>query len=346
MKNNKFVSYDTAGNKKKLLLIVLAFIFVINIAILSICIGAYFISVPEVFNIILSKLRGLSIPQLEESIIFNIRITRILIALTVGVALASSGAVFQGIFHNPLIEPYVLGVSSGAAFGAGLAVITKLHGLIQIFAFIFGLIAVILTYFISKKSGKTGLITLILSGMVVSSVFSGLVSYIQYTGNEEQLKVLVFWLMGGLYRSTWRDVHITIPIIILGIIIYIFNSWKLNVLSTGESDARALGISVEKLKIILLLTATCLTSVAVSVSGIIGWIGLMIPHAARMLVGSDNRYLIPMSALMGAGFLIICDTLSRTISSGEIPISIISSILGAPYMIYLIRKYAIMGGVM
>ncbi|MCR5104622.1 MAG: iron ABC transporter permease [Eubacterium sp.] len=330
--------------KWKRTIVILSFLIMLLIAVISVCIGAYSISVHDVFSLVAKKLSGQEIPQLEESVIFNIRITRILIAVFVGMALASSGAVYQGIFHNPLIEPYVLGVSSGAAFGAGLAVILRRPELIQASAFFFGLIAVVATYMLAKYRGRASLVTLILSGMIVSSVFSAMVSYIQYTGNEEQLKVLVFWLMGGLYKSTWNDVAKIMPIVICGIILYRINSWKLNVLSVGEDDARALGIRVERFKIFMMILSTMLTSIAVSVSGIIGWIGLMIPHAARMIVGSDNRYMILLSASMGAGFLVLCDTLARTLSTGEIPVSIISSIIGAPYMIYLIRKYSARGG--
>ncbi len=146
--------------------------------------------------------------------------------------------------------------------------------------------------------------------------------------------------MGGLYKSTWKDVVVIGPIVVAGLILYRINAWKLNVLSIGESDAKALGISVERLKLILMILSTLVTAIAVSVSGIIGWVGLMVPHAARMIVGPDNRYLIPFSAFLGAGLLVVCDTFARTLTSGEIPVSIITSILGAPYMIYLIRKYS------
>ncbi|MCR4901984.1 MAG: iron ABC transporter permease [Butyrivibrio sp.] len=336
---NKVKSQYKRNNSSKAILVAMMLVIMLCLAVIAVCIGAYSISVGEVFGLIFDKIRGIEIPQLEESVIFNIRITRILVAIGVGMALASGGTIYQGIFHNPLIEPYILGVSSGAAFGAAVSVIIRRPQLIQVLAFIFGILAVSLTYILARKNKRTSLISLVLSGMIVSSVFSALVSYVQYTGNEEQLKVLVFWLMGGLYKSTWENVAVLIPVVIIGIIIYRLSAWKLNVLSVGEDEARALGIRVERLKILLMLVSTLVTSVAVSASGIIGWIGLMVPHAARMIVGPDNRYLIPFSAFLGGAFLVVCDTLARTLSTGEIPVSIISSLIGAPYMIYLIRKH-------
>ena len=327
------------NNKKKLYLIISMAGVLVAIALAAVCAGAYFIPLPEVFKTILYKLNLSSYYEsVYNTIIWDIRITRILLAAAVGTALASSGAVYQGVFRNPLIEPYILGVSSGAAFGAALAVVFKFPFSLQFLAFVFGMLAVFLTYSISRINGQTPLVTLILCGVIVGGLFSALVSIFQYVGSEEQLKKLVFWLMGGLYHATWKDIRVIMPLVIIGFLIMWLHSWKLNVLSLGEEEAKTLGVKTERVKLVLMITSTAITAVSVSMAGIIGWVGLMIPHTARLLVGPDHRFLLPLSGILGAIFLIISDTLARTISTGEVPIGIITSILGAPYLLYLLRS--------
>jgi iron complex transport system permease protein len=190
---------------------------------------------------------------------------------------------------------------------------------------------------LARVRGKTPLVTLLLAGVILGSFFNAMVAIFQYIASEYQLKAIVFWLMGGLYHIGWKDlvsVGILIPI---GIILLMLYSWKLNILSMGDEEARALGINTERLKIVLITLATFITSLSVSVAGIIGWVGLMIPHASRLIIGPDHRFLIPLSALMGGIFLIVCDTIARTITTGEVPLGIVTSILGAPYLIYLLR---------
>jgi iron complex transport system permease protein len=334
--NTRIISFD---NKRKIHLILLMCFILLITSIAAICIGAYSIPPKEVFSHIASAFRISSRSEgVSNTIIWNIRMTRIILATAVGTALASSGAVYQGVFRNPLIEPYILGVSSGAALGAALAIMFKFPFSLQFLSFIFGFTAVFLTYTMSRIDGETPLVTLILSGVIIGSLFSALVSIFQYVGSQEQLRKLVFWLMGGLYNATWSDIKTVIPIILTGFIVIWLNSWKLNVLSIGEEEAKTLGINTERTKLILMIAATLITSISVSVVGIIGWVGLMIPHAARLMVGPDHRYLIPLSAILGAIFMIVCDTAARTISTGEIPIGIVTSLLGAPYLLYMLRK--------
>jgi len=331
-------------HKKKLLMWMGALLLLVMTA--SLCIGAYYIDPREVFQILRYKFWGVAVPHgMAGTIVWDIRLTRIILAVAVGAALSTSGAVYQGIFRNPLIEPYILGVSSGAAFGAALAILFRFPYSLQVLAFFFGMMAVTATYTVSRMNGETPLVTLILSGVIISSLFSAMVSIFQYIGTEEQLRRLVFWLMGGLHQATWSDIGTIIPIVTVGIVILWINAWKLNVLSLGEKEAKTLGVHTERTKGVLMVTATAITAVSVSLTGIIGWVGLMLPHAARLLIGPDHRFLIPLSAIMGGIFLVICDTIARTISTGEVPIGIITAILGAPYLLFLLRRRSnYMGG--
>lgn len=325
-------------DRRKVLVIIGSVVVLVLAALLSITTGAYPVPLGDVVSVLLSRI-GLveATGSVHETVIWDIRLTRILIAVAVGASLATSGAVYQGVFRNPLVEPYVLGVSSGAAFGAGLAVLFSFALSMQALAFVFGMVAVGLTYSLSRVRGQTPAITLILAGVVIGSMFSAMFSLFQYLGTEEQLRRLVFWIMGGLYRSTWADVAVVLPLTIIGCAVIWAYAWKLNVLTLGEEEAASLGVRAELTKRVLIIVATAITAIAVSVSGIIAWVGLMIPHAARLMIGPDNRYLLPLSAALGAIFVILCDTIARTITTGEVPIGIITSILGAPYLIYLLR---------
>ncbi len=332
----KTIKFD---NSRKLYLTIIMAIVLLVTFIAAICIGAYSIPPQDVFTEIASVFGfGVKGQTVSSSIIWDIRMTRIVLGVGVGIALSSSGAVYQGVFRNPLIEPYILGVCSGAAFGAALAIMFKFPFSLQFLSFFFGLVAVFLTYSFARIDNQTPLVTLILSGVIIGSLFSAMVSIFQYISSEEQLRRLMFWLMGGLYNATWSDVKIVMPIILIGSIIIWCYSWKLNVLSMGEQEAKVLGINVERTKLILMVVSTVITSIAVSVAGIIGWVGLMIPHAARMMVGPDHRYLLPVTGILGAIFMVVCDTIARTITTGEVPIGIVTAIVGAPYLLFMLRK--------
>lgn len=303
--------------------------------------GNYDISSIKTFSIFTEKIFGFPLvdtSNLDKVIIWDIRLPRIIMAILAGIALSTAGASYQGCFRNPLVEPFILGVSSGAAFGAALGILfPQVFITIQISAFIFSMLAVTLSYFLAKNRNKVAGISLVLSGVIVGSIFSALVSILKYMSEDTQLREITFWMMGGLYYSTWSDIPVNLVIICICFIVVWFFSWKLNILSMGDYEAKSLGVSPEKYRALFIVVATLMTSICVSTVGIITWVGLMMPHAARLIVGPDNRFVIPVAGIMGAIYLIFCDTLSRTISSAEIPIGIITSIVGAPFLLWLLR---------
>ncbi|MBN1166104.1 MAG: iron ABC transporter permease [Methanospirillaceae archaeon] len=335
-------SYKTASKTQKKLVMWFLFCTLIVLSLLSITLGTYEISVFDIYFTLGKHLTpfytDVPINKLYETIIWKLRFPRIILAIVVGMSLAIAGAVYQSVFRNPLVEPYILGVSSGAAFGAALAIVfSGLFLGVQVMAFLFGGLAVMAAYYLASQRGETPVIMLVLSGVIISSLFMAFVSILKYTADTSALREIVFWMMGGFYYATWEDVVYIIPILAFSFAILWYNSWKLNVLSMGDEEAKSLGVNPEKTKFIAVALATLVTAFSVSLVGIVAWIGLMMPHAARMLLGPDNRYVIPTAALMGGTYLIICDTIARTFATHEIPIGIITSIIGAPYLCYLIK---------
>lgn len=325
-------------DRRKALTVAFMLVVLVATMLVAISVGAYRVPIPDVVRVLASRAGlGIETVAVYDTVVWDIRLTRIVLGMAVGAALATSGAVYQGVFRNPLVEPYILGVSSGAAFGAGLSVMFDFALSMQALAFIFGMVAVFATYSLSRVRGQTPTVTLVLAGVVIGSMFSAMFAIFQYAGTDEQLRRLVFWILGGLHRATWSEVAIVAPLVVFGFAVIWAHSWKLNVLTLGEEEAAALGIRTERVKRILIVAATAITAFVVSVSGIIAWVGLMIPHAARLLIGPDHRWLLPLGAIMGAAFVIVCDTLARTVTTGEVPIGIITSVLGAPYLIYLLR---------
>ncbi len=329
------------GHKQLITLLSLLATLLVCVTIAMTC-GSYDMDFSIVFATIGAHISPLgdiaSINKLHNTIIWDIRLPRVILTITVGTALAAAGTVFQGCFRNPLVEPYILGVSSGAAFGAALGIVFPSFFLsIQALAFAFGSVAVLGAYFMARLRGETPVVTLILAGVIIGSLFSALVGIMKYFAQDAALREIVFWLMGGFYYATWEDVTLITPIVFVGLMTMTCLGWKLNILSMGDHEARALGVNPEKYKIILITLATLMTAVSVSAVGIIAWVGLMMPHATRMIIGPDHRFVIPCAAALGGVYLIICDTLARTLTSAEIPIGIITSILGAPYLFYLLR---------
>lgn len=307
--------------------------------------GTFYVIASKIFNT--TSLNNVS--SLNDTVIMQLRLPRVLTAVIIGASLAGTGAVMQGVLRNPLVSEYTLGLSSGAAFGAGLAIVlgTSILGnsflllekyIIVLSSFIFGVLTMVLVYFIAKlKSMAPG--TLILAGVAISYLFSALLSILKYISNQEQLKDIVFWLMGGLWLSNWNTVAILFPITLLSLILMIKYAWDLNALSAGDEVASSLGINVSKVRIICLMVASLAASSCVAFAGIIGFIGLVAPHISRIVIGSDHRFLIPCSALMGAVILLLADTVSRTIiSPTEIPVGIVTALIGAPFFIYLLVK--------
>lgn len=327
-------------NKEILGIVLLVFLPII-LFFASFLIGRYPIGPVDVIKTILCPI----FPQLEVSqtittIVFEIRLPRIIGALVVGAALAMAGSAFQGIFKNPLVSSDLLGVSNGAGFGAALAILLSgLNVVTQIFAFAFGLISVSVTYLISKSYKNGGILVLVLSGVAISAFFGALVSAVKFIADpDDKLPEIVYWLMGSLASITVdKLIMISVPIII-GVVILMLLRWRINLLSMGDEEAQALGLNPSRTRLIVIAACTLLTSAAVSVSGIIGWLGLVIPHMTRMIVGPDNKILIPASLSLGASFLLLIDNISRAVISIEIPIGILTAVIGVPIFLYLLRK--------
>lgn len=326
---------------KEIISILLLIFFPIVLFFASFLLGRYPISLIDVVNTILCPI----FPQLEvnptiTTIVFEIRLPRIIGAIVVGACLAISGAAFQSIFKNPLVSSDLLGVSNGAGFGAALAILISGANIItQIFAFIFGLISVSATYLISKTYKAGGILVLVLSGVAISAFFNALISAIKFIADpDDKLPEIVYWLMGSLASiNADKLIMILIPVII-GLAVLLALRWHMNLLAMGDEEAQSLGLNPSKLRLLIIAGCTLLTSAAVSISGIVGWIGLIIPHMARMIVGPDNRILLPASLSLGASFLLLIDNISRAVISIEIPIGILTAIIGVPIFLYLLKR--------
>ena len=324
---------------KEIVNIVLLIFLPIILFFASFLMGRYPISPIDVVSTIMSPI----FPQLEVSstittIVFEIRLPRIIGALVVGACLAMAGAAFQSIFKNPLVSSDLLGVSNGAGFGAALAILISGANIVtQIFAFIFGLISVSITYLISKTYRAGGILVLVLSGVAISAFFNSLISAIKFIADpDDKLPEIVYWLMGSLASVTMdKLLMISIPVIV-GAVILLLLRWHMNLLAMGDEEA--LGINPSRIRLLIIAGCTLLTSAAVSISGIIGWIGLIIPHMARMIVGPDNKILIPASLSLGASFLLLVDNISRVAISIEIPIGILTAVIGVPIFLYLLKR--------
>lgn len=309
---------------------------------ISFLIGRYPISPYDVVMVLASHVLPVnytSSPSLD-TVIFQIRLPRIIAAMMVGAGLSIAGASFQGLFKNPLVSPDKLGVSAGAGFGAALAILFSAGAfMIQAFSFVGGLIAVSLTYFISKTFKGTSILTLVLCGIAIESFFGAMISLIKYVADPyQQLPTIVFWLMGSFAAVTPEKlVMMSIPLII-GVVILLLIRWRINIIAMGEEEAQTLGVDIKKLQAIIIFGCTIVTASSVSICGIIGWVGLVIPHITRMIVGPDHKILLPASIIVGAFFLLLIDDVARTITTVEIPIGILTALIGAPFFLYLLRK--------
>jgi len=307
---------------------------------IALFVGAFNVSPVMVLKILFNGIvqsSGLSdIP--EKAIILDIRLPRVILAGLVGIALSGSGVTLQGIFRNPLVDPFILGISAGAALGCALSVGFFPHLPIQLMAFFFGILAVILTYIIGRTQGEVSRLPLILSGVIISAFFSAMVSIVKFLVDPHKLQSIVFWLMGSFSLSDWRLVKIAGAGIIAGLLPVFLMRWRLNAMSMGENEAKALGVNVKRERIIFIGASSLAVSIAVSVSGIIGWVGLMVPHLVRMLIGHDHKRLVPLSMAGGAAFMIFADTIARSLTDFDIPVGIITAITGAPFFIYLMKK--------
>lgn len=277
---------------------------------------------------------------LHHTVIFRIRLPRILAAVLVGAGVSVAGCSFQGLFKNPLVSPDLLGVASGAGFGAALGILLSGRPMvIQVSAFLAGIIAVSITYAISRIYRSTVILVLVLSGIIVGAVFSALIALIKYVADPyDTLPAIVFWLMGSLASVTGKDLGMAAPPILSAAIVLFIIRWRINLLAMGDDEARTLGVNTKRMTKIIILCATVITASAVCISGIVGWIGLVVPHMGRLLVGPDFRKLIPASALLGAAFLLTVDNLSRIVFPMEIPLGILTAIIGAPLFAWLLGR--------
>jgi iron complex transport system permease protein len=270
-----------------------------------------------------------------ETIIIGVRLPRVLLAAFVGAALSTAGCAMQGLLKNPMADPYIIGMSSGAALGASIGFVLMLP--VQLMSFMMAVLAIFVVYNISKVGGKVPVDTLLLSGIAIGSLLFVITSMIIFLAQSPHK--IIFWIMGGLWNASWEELRITSLMIILGILVLYRYAWKLNVMLLGEEEAHHLGVDIEHVKRYVLVFSALITAAAVSVSGIIGFVGLIIPHIMRILVGPDHRILFPASTLMGAIFLVLCDTFSRTIMApSELPVGVVTAMFGAPFFIYLLRK--------
>lgn len=312
------------------------------VALISIGIGRYQIDFIVQLKILLSQIIPMeqTWTSMEETVVINVRLPRILLAMLIGGGLSIAGAAFQGMFSNPLVSPDILGVSAGAGFGASIGILLFGNGItMQLLALGMGMLAIGFTFLIGGVKKDMPIFMLVLAGVVTSALFQALISLVKFLADpEEKLPAITYWLMGSLGTASYADLYIGGPLILVGILILYVLRWRLNILSLSEEEATSLGISVTKLKWVVILGATLITAAAVSIAGIIGWIGLIIPHIARMLVGSNNQYVLPASISIGAVYLLIIDTLSRSLTAAEIPLSILTAIIGAPFFAYLLRK--------
>lgn len=360
---------------KSLFLYILSFILIILFGIICLSVGRYPISILEIsivlfkglfggiFNVCLPYsneysnlfLKTLCSPivhslspyisqnnELISNIIFEVRLPRIILSCFIGASLSACGVAFQSLFRNPLATPDILGVTSGASFGAVLALLLGINiwgvAFFGIFFGIFSLFLVILVGF--DKNNPHNTITMILSGIIISALFQSLISIVKYIADpQDVLPTITYWLLGSLDSSFSIYFFVGIFSLSVGTLCLFCLRWKLNLLALEDDEAKTLGINLSLIRIFVILCVTIITACSVSLCGIIGWIGLLIPHVARLIVGSENSRLLPLSLLMGAIFLMLCDTLARSISANQIPISILTALIGAPFFIYILRKY-------
>ncbi len=280
---------------------------------------------------------GAAIDPVVEAVILQVRMPRVILAFLVGAALTVSGSALQAFFRNPLVSPYILGLSSGSAFGAALALTAPLLPLLPT-AFLFGLLAVGLTYFLAITRQGVSTLSLILAGIIITGVFTALLTVVQFLTDPFKLQTIVHWTMGNLHNANWAKVRsATLPILI-GILWLYLLRWRMNVISLGDEETRAVGLNPQRERLLVLFPATLVASAAVAVAGVIGMVGLAVPHMVRMIVGPDNQKVQPVSFALGGCFLVLVDDVSRTVASFEIPIGVFTVLVGGPFFVYLLKR--------
>lgn len=327
--------------KRAITIILLSLLLILIVSFTSLFVGRYELSFSQGINIICQKIMGVQSDDIAARVIWDIRLPRVLMSLLVGGGLAASGTAFQGIFQNRLVSPDILGVSNGAGFGAALAMIlgTTLPIGVAPMAFTGGIISVILTYSISRIKKDQSTLALVLSGIIVASFFSALISFIKLVADTESvLPSITYWLMGSFASSSFEKVTFAAVFIIAGLIVLILMRWKINILSMGDDEAYTLGINPRKNRLVIIMACTLITAASVTVAGIIGWVGMIMPNICREYVSANNKYLLPASIVIGALFMVCIDFIARCATAAEIPIGILTAIVGAPIFVLVFFK--------
>ena len=337
------------AKKRKIIFIILLIIYAILVVVAT-SLGAATIKPYTVLEAILKKIPLFGhyingdVSQTELTIIFKVRMPRIIMASLVGIGLSVVGASFQSLFKNPMADPYVLGISSGAALGAAFAIVLKLPSasaslsVVTISAFIGAVVTTIFVYNIAQVRGRVTTTNLLLAGCAVSFLMSSMISIIMVF-NQEEVNKIVFWMMGSFNASSFKSIYIVAPVVLVGTVVIYFFYRDFNLMLTGEESAKSLGTDTEKLKKLIILISSMIIAVSVAFSGIIGFVGFLVPHIVRLLFGPNNKALIPFSALGGAIFLLFSDTISRTVAApAELPVGAVTALIGAPYFIYLLAR--------
>ena len=310
--------------------------------LLSFVMGRYGVPLGQVVRILLSGVLPLEQTWTDNMAIavLNVRLPRILLACLVGCGLSAAGTGYQTVFQNPMAAPDILGASSGACFGAALAIMTGQSAvMITVFAFLTSLLSVALVYLVGNHTRGNRVVNLLLAGIMVGSLFSACTSYIKLVADPtNQLPQITYWLMGSLSGTRMGTVRFAAVCMAVGLVPLLLLRWRMNLLTLSPDEARAMGVHTDRLRLAVILSSTVLTAAAVSVSGMIGWVGLVIPHLSRRIVGSDCRRLMPMSCLFGAAFLLLVDNMARCLTATEIPIGILTAFVGAPFFIYLMVR--------
>lgn len=341
----RFAARDASPRLRALLtgLSVLILLTVLMAAgLLALCVGRYPIAPATVLKILVSHLLPLDADRIDlpARIVWLVRAPRVILAAACGAGLALGGAALQGMFRNPLVSPQILGVSSGAAFGGAIAIVFGLAGFALIgVSFACGCAALAIVGLLARVDGHSDTASVLLTGIVVGALFTALVSLVQFLANpDSSLPAIVFWLMGSFAATTWTRAATAGPALALGMMLLWLLRFRINVLSLGDDDARALGVAVERDRWLVFMAVALIEGATVSLAGLVGWVGLVVPHAARLLVGSDQRVLLPVSALLGASYLLLIDTLARSATSAEIPLGVLTAIVGAPFFALLLRR--------
>lgn len=331
--------------RSKISAIIGFFLILIVLQIISVSIGASSVGMRDSISVLLHRLSSsFTTSTFAEVVVFDLRLPRVLFAGLCGMGLAISGSAMQGVLRNPLVSPYILGISSGAAFGASLAIALGIgfigagKYLVMTNAFIFALAAGLLVLGIARLKGESPEVV-ILAGVAIGFLFSALSSILQYISSEEELRSIVFWMMGSLWGVEMDYIFILFPVVLIGFILLMRHSWNMNTLSAGEEVAKSLGVNVGRTRFFSFSIASLITASIISFTGVIGFVGLMAPHMSRVIVGSDHRFLLPMSAIVGAILLLAADTAARSIVQPvEIPVGIMTALIGVPFFLYLLLK--------